>query len=293
MRRFEILAPAKINLTLHVLGKRPDGFHDLSTLMVPIDLADRLELTVGGAEVRVRVPGRPELEGEGNLCAKAARAFSRRFGVEAGVEVVLHKEVPVAAGLGGGSSDAAAVLRVLAHLHGVDLSDPRLVEAALAVGSDVPFFLRCVPALARGRGERLEAAPALPTLHLLIVKPPFGVSAGEAYGALARLRAEAALPPGEERPLPDSIPDAAAAVRLLHNDLEAAVASVHPVAPVRARLEAAGGLGSLMSGSGSCLFTVARDAADASNCSKSFHKEAGERLFVAETLQAPPRLWET
>lgn len=288
----EVLAPAKVNLTLHVLDRRPDGFHDLASLMVPISLADRLEITVGGQDVIVRVPGRPDLEGEGNLCFRAARAFRNHLGLPVGLDVTLHKEIPVAAGLGGGSSDAAAVLRALAHVHGIPLDDPSLHVAALEVGSDVPFFLHDGPAMVHGRGERLSKAPPLPPLHLVILAPPFGVSAAEAYGALARMRATGQLPPGEETPLPPLL-DPETVASCLHNDLQPAVASLHPIAGPLERLGAAGGLGTLMSGSGSCLLLVTRDALQAEKCSKSVHLKQGERVFVAQTLQRAPTLRET
>jgi 4-diphosphocytidyl-2-C-methyl-D-erythritol kinase len=290
VRRYEVEAPAKVNLTLHVLGRRADGFHDIASLFVPIDLADRLEVTVGGETIDVRVPGHPELEGEGNLCAKAARAFAARTGLPAGMRVTLHKHVPVAAGLGGGSSDAAAVLRCLAAAHGLDVDEPRIRAAALDVGSDVPFFLRCEPAVARGRGEILERAPALPPLFLAIVKPPFGVSAAEAYRALAALRSEGRLPGGREVPLPPALHHPDEVLRMLHNDLEPAVATLYPVAEVKERLLAAGARAALMSGSGSCVFLLSGSAAERDLCSKSVRLLPGEGLFAAGTLQRAPAL---
>lgn len=293
MRHYEILAPAKTNLTLHVLGRRPDGFHEIASLLVPISLCDRLEVRVGGAAVRVRVPDAPSLEGDDNLCARAARAFASRTGLPAGVDVLLEKRIPVAAGLGGGSSDAGAVLRCLAHAHGLPEDDPALLAAAADVGSDVPFFLRCRPAVARGRGERLEAAPTIPPLDLLVLKPAFGISAGEAYGLLARLRASGDLPGGREVPLPRSLPDPSAVLRLLHNDLETAVERRWPVAPLRERLLACGAAAAMLSGSGSAVVGYFTDREAREKCSKSIRLARGEGLFPARTLQAPPAVRET
>lgn len=291
---YRVLAPAKVNLTLRVLGRRPDGFHELSSLFAPISLADRLLVRVGGKRIRVRVPGRPELETPDNLCAKAALAFAAETGLPAGVDVVLEKRIPVAAGLGGGSTDAAAVLRCLARAHGLRAGDPRVARAALAVGSDVPFFLRAVPALARGRGETLGPAPLLPDLHLLVVKPPFGVSAGEAYGTLARLRAEGALPPGRDRRLPPSLPDMSAVARALHNDLEAAVLRLHPeLDELRHRLRRAGAGGVLMSGSGSCVFGLFPDAAAARAAGRRLVVRPKEEVLVARALRRGPGVRET
>lgn len=294
VRTYEILAPAKVNLTLRVLDRRSDGFHALSSWMVPLSLCDRLTITVGGTGIRVEVPGRPELSGDDNLCAKAARAFERELGLDASLNVVLEKRIPVAAGLGGGSSDAAAILRCLAHHHGIGADDPRLRAAALAVGSDVPFFLRGEPALARGRGEELEEAPAFPgPLHLVIVKPPFGVSAKEAYETLARLRSEGRLPPGRDEPLPRTLSTPEDVSRLLHNDLEAAVGSLHPIENYVEMLRDTGLIGVRMAGSGSCVFGLARDEAHAARCGASVRIRPNEVVLLAHTLQRGAEVRET
>ncbi|HUK67050.1 MAG TPA: hypothetical protein VLV17_09505, partial [Anaeromyxobacteraceae bacterium] len=153
-------APAKVNLLLRVGPRRADGYHEIVSLMVPLDLSDEVKLRVelgrrGG--VHCRVPGRPELGGAENLAVRAALAFRRLFRVEDRIDILLDKRIPVTAGLGGGSSDAAAVLRMLARAYRVtDRSG--LARAALEVGSDVPFFLGSGPAWARGRGEQLTPA---------------------------------------------------------------------------------------------------------------------------------------
>ncbi|AKU91923.1 4-(cytidine 5'-diphospho)-2-C-methyl-D-erythritol kinase [Vulgatibacter incomptus] len=288
MHVYDAVAPAKVNLTLHVLSKRPDGYHDLASLMVPISLADRLRIEVGeGSAVRVEVPGRPELEGDSNLCAAAARAFARELGSAGSVRVVLDKRVPIAAGLGGGSSDAAAVLRALARHRGVALDDPRLHAAALSVGSDVPFFLRCEAALVGGRGELLLPAPGLPELlAFVIVQAPYGVSAREAYEGLAAMRASGELPPGHDEPLPAALGSAEEVAGILTNDLEAAVSRTRPIGDCKTRLLEAGVLAALMSGSGPSVLGVARDAAHAEACARSLRRAPGEEVHVARTLKA-------
>lgn len=290
MRTFQLLAPAKVNLTLQVLGRRPDGFHELSSLFVPVALYDRLRVRVGGRRIVVRVPGHPELSGPSNLCAKAAEAFARETGLPAGVDVLLEKRIPVAAGLGGGSSDAAAVLRCLSRAHGLRVSDPRVRAAALSVGSDVPFFLRSRPALARGRGEELSPAPALPPLWLVIARPPFGISAAEAYRLLAARRKGRRF---AEVTLPGRFGDAGAVAAALRNDLEAPVAARYPeLARLRRALLAAGALGARMSGSGSCLFGVVPSAGAARRCAGGL-VAPGVKLLVAQTLRRPPPVRET
>ncbi len=286
---YDLLAPAKINLSLHVLGRRDDGFHDIASWMVPISLADRLLVTVGGEEVLVQVPGRPDLEGDENLCAKAAHAFRQELDRPAGVAVVLEKRIPVAGGLGGGSSDAAAILRCLALHHGVPLQDPRLAAAALRVGSDVPFFLQGEAAIASGRGERLEPAPLLEDeLHFLILQPSFGVSAREAYDALAALRASALQPEGFEPPPPRSPAGYAEVIGAMHNDLEPAVATFRPIESCKERLRAAGAPAAMLSGSGSCVFAVARRPEEVEAWARSIRMAPDEGVHLARTLRRAP-----
>lgn len=204
--RLVTLAPAKVNLVLDVGPPRADGYHDLRSLMAPLDLGDAVEVRLSrrAGPVTCRVPGHPDLDGAGNLAARAAEAFRQRFGVDRGVAIRIEKRTPITAGLGGGSSDAAAVLRCLARAFGVRDREA-LAEVALAVGSDVPFFLGRGAAWGAGRGERL-AAEQVPPLHLVLVypaDPALAIRAGEAYAWLdeararpARRRAPAANPSG-------------------------------------------------------------------------------------------------
>jgi 4-diphosphocytidyl-2-C-methyl-D-erythritol kinase len=176
-------APAKVNLTLEVLGRRADGYHDICSVVQAISLAD--ELTFAPApDVTLRCD-EPDLQGPENLVWRAADLLRRSAGVRQGAAIALAKRIPVAAGLGGGSSDAAACLRGLNALWRVDLGVERLMDLAAHLGSDVPFFM--LPrgcALAEGRGERLTPLPPLPRRWLVLVKPPIGISAAAAYGAL-------------------------------------------------------------------------------------------------------------
>ncbi|HTP28496.1 MAG TPA: 4-diphosphocytidyl-2C-methyl-D-erythritol kinase, partial [Anaeromyxobacteraceae bacterium] len=178
-------APAKVNLVLRVGSLRSDGYHDLETLLVPLDLADDVEIRVARGRrgpVSCRVPNRPELDGSGNLAARAAEAFRRRFGVSDRVDIIIEKRIPVIAGLGGGSSDAASVLRALSRVYQIRDREG-LAAAALEIGSDVPFFLAPGPCWATGRGEKLTAAK-VPTLHLVLaypLDPSFAIRAADAY----------------------------------------------------------------------------------------------------------------
>lgn len=251
----ELLAPAKVNLGLSVLYRRPDGYHQLHTLFAALRVGDRLwlEAIPEGIELVVKGQGLPA--DTDNLAYKAARAYLDAAGWPGGVRVVLEKNLPLAAGLGGGSSDAAAVLRALSRLYPAPLELPRL---ALGLGADVPFFLE--PGLAEGRGVGEDLTP-LPPLQvaLLLVNPGIAVSAAEAYQGLTPEMWQpeldvagilAALQAGEEPPY--------------WNTLERAVFRRYPyLKTLKEELRRLGLRGVLMSGSGATLFGLAADLAEA------------------------------
>jgi 4-diphosphocytidyl-2-C-methyl-D-erythritol kinase len=252
-RRMTIDAPAKVNLTLRVLARRADGFHDIETLMAPLDLSDRLEVELKdsvGIEFSCSDPSLP-VDGS-NLVCKAVAAFAAATGRDFGVRIHLEKRIPHGAGLGGGSSDAAAVLRALNELLGAGLSVGDLEKIAASIGSDVAFFIRGVPAICRGRGERVEPVEGVPSAEILLVKPPFPVSTAWAYGAWA----------GAGDKLCETFP-AMLGFMAMGNDLEAPVFSKHLQLPVLKRWLAAqpGVSVAMMSGSGSTVFAVLDGAA--------------------------------
>ena len=179
-----IQAPAKVNLVLRILAKRPDGFHDIETLMVPVSLADELEIDVsGGRGIDLNCDQADLSSGPENLVWRAVEAFREHTGLQFHTRVFLRKNIPHGAGLGGGSSDAAAVLKALDQLHNTRLGETKLEALASTLGSDTPFFMRSCPKLCRGRGELMrDAAEVLPA-KLLLLKPPFPVSTGWAYQA--------------------------------------------------------------------------------------------------------------
>ncbi len=257
----EVAAPAKLNLALHVGPRRADGFHEIASLMVPVTLADHLRaerLAGGGLEVRCEVA-----PGELNLAAKAIRLLEERLERIFDVRLTITKRTPHAAGLGGGSSDAAAALLAVDRLFGLELEPRVLYEVASAVGSDVAFFLWPGPQFATGRGQVLKEV-ALPALHLVIVAPSLPLSARCVY----EWRDEDA-----EVALRDWVPvvrglsgrvaaaqSAADVAALVHNDLEGSVIARHPeVGELRDRLLAAGALAAAMSGSGAAVFGVFDD----------------------------------
>jgi len=247
-------APAKVNLRLDVIRKRPDGYHDLRMLMVRIALFDRitLELTdTPGVQVLCDAPDVPS--GEGNIVWKGATTLLRRRGVDQGVRITIGKGIPAAAGLGGGSSDAATTLAGLNRLLGLGCSNEELREIALPLGADVPFFLFSSPAVAEGVGEILSPAPLLPPCSFVLVNPRIPVPTAWVYQNLQLT----------QRPAEDTFHRSFRTVKdlcaFLSNDLERVTIPAYPVVgDIRDALLGAGCLGALMSGSGPSVFGVCR-----------------------------------
>ena len=285
---FVVHAPAKLNLGLEVLGRRPDGYHDLLTIFQAIGLHDRLTFAPA-RELSLRVVSAPGTEvagGEENLVLRAARALAalaaRRAGSEPGAALTLEKAIPVAAGLGGGSSDAAAALLGLRRLWGFDLPDAQLARLAAGLGADVPFFLRGGTALAADTGDRLTPLPALSGTWFVTLTPPLPVppdktrrlyaalAAGD-YGDGARTRAQAErLRRGE--PLDPG---------LLVNSFDRPLSRLYPeLAAWRARFLDAGAPWVLPSGSGPTLFT-ALPAEDAARAVAAALAGSGAQVHVA------------
>lgn len=250
-----ILAPAKINIGLALLGRRDDGYHELRTLFQAVSLYDRLRLRRARRGVRVLCPSLPGL-GEGNLAHRAAALFFEKTGLSGGVRIDLQKRIPAGGGLGGGSSDAAAALLGCCRLFGVRPAPQQLRDWAAELGSDVPFFLQGGTAVGSGRGEVLEniapfAGPGFALLHL----GPRGLSTAEVYRS---------LPPGALTGATRAFTILLARWRdgdlrrlggALFNDLEAAAFALDPgLAGVKKRFAQAGACGALLCGSGSGVF---------------------------------------
>ena len=271
----QIAAPAKINLNLRVLGRNAaTGYHDIETWMVPLTLADDLRVELTESPGIALTCSDPELDnGSGNLAWKAAELFLRETGQSGGAAIELHKHIPHGAGLGGGSSDAAAVLKALNELAGKPLDGSALQNLAAQLGSDVPFFIRSMPSIARGRGEILQEKPLPAPLDLLLLKPPFPVPTAWAYAAYADRKfcpAEWTAPQ-----LHDGIE--------IFNDLERAVFRKYLLLPVikewllKHSLVAAAG----MTGSGSCMFAILRDPRGTDQLAAEARIEFGDTLWTA------------
>ncbi|MGD1048089.1 MAG: 4-(cytidine 5'-diphospho)-2-C-methyl-D-erythritol kinase [Candidatus Krumholzibacteriaceae bacterium] len=262
----KILASAKLNLYLDVIGRRDDGYHEIETFYQPVSLWD--ELTIEKAPSGVSVEGEDAAVpwNEDNLCHRAARLIIERTGLAGGVRIRVEKGIPPGAGLGGGSSDAAAVLLGVNRLYGCGLPEKDLSELAAAIGSDVPFFLLGRSAIGRGRGEVLEEAPGLAAGWILIVKPEVTISTRWAYQNLNLVLTKGsgtdrltALVEGLQR-FPEAPLEA-------HNSFEAMVREHFPsVSGILEALKAEKPVLSSLSGSGSACFAVfaeEREARDA------------------------------
>jgi 4-diphosphocytidyl-2-C-methyl-D-erythritol kinase len=274
----EINAPAKINLTLRVVRRRDDGFHDIETLIVPIGLNDRLSAApADGWQFECDDPTVPG--DDRNLVVKAARLFFAATGVKENVRVRLEKRIPHGAGLAGGSSDAAAALRLLDCFYSTRLDRNELIRMAAELGSDVPVFIDGVAAWCRGRGEIVEPVPFRETIPLLLLKPPFGVPTPWAYKhwrdsrPLAGVRYDAQVFPWGA----------------LENDLERPVFEKYLLLAtmkewLRAQPEAAG---AMMSGSGATMFAILRETGLGAALAERARAMFGESLWVCETGTLP------
>ena len=253
MEPLTLYAPAKVNLTLTVGDRRPDGYHDVSTVMQAVGLYDTLILTHGGAGLTLTCTDPAVPSDATNLVLRAAGRFFEETKLPVpDLHLHLRKRIPSQAGLGGGSSDAASTLLALRTLYAPSLPDVQLEHMAAALGSDVPFFIRGGTALARGRGEHLTPMPRLRDGWFVIVKPPEGFSTPAMYRRLDD------LPP--EPPRPDAMPAALAAgdiravAAALYNSFERAVPQDSAVWDIERALRAHGALAALLSGSGSAVF---------------------------------------
>lgn len=260
-----IAAPAKINWFLSVLGRRDDGYHEIESLMQCVSLYDRIEIEP--SDDLLLVSDLP-LPAEENLVYRAALLLREWAGIRRGARIRLFKGIPAAAGLGGGSSDAAATLTALSRFWELNLAQERLREIGARLGSDVPFFIDAVPAVVSGRGETI--APVLLTResHLVIAKPPVDVSTAWAYAALGGKLTKKRIDIKLFCHAFDS-GDYGTVARLAVNDLEEAVAGTYPViGELKAMLAAEGALFAAMSGSGSAVFGVFPDGAAAVRASE-------------------------
>jgi 4-diphosphocytidyl-2-C-methyl-D-erythritol kinase len=277
-------APAKVNLFLEVTARRADGYHELRTLLVAVSLFDALSFAPDGS-IRLSCTDPNLGTGPENLVVRAAEVLRRHAGIRAGAAIALTKRIPVAAGLGGGSSDAAATLVGLNRLWKLRLGRDELIRLAAELGSDVPFFLRRPAAWCTGRGEVVTPWAIGRRLHLVLACPPFGMKTPDVYRRVSVPKRPVGSAAVMEAVAAGDVEDVA---RHLHNRLQGPALALRPeLNEWLDRLAATRPLGRLVSGSGSTVFALARDVADARRIATAVRPWAttvGGRVVTARTL---------
>jgi 4-diphosphocytidyl-2-C-methyl-D-erythritol kinase len=276
-------APAKVNLWLRVFRGDATGYHPLDTLFCAIDLSDRIEITQAAEGIKLHVHGADLGSAESNLVHRAAREYYHEIGTAPSVEITLHKRIPAGAGLGGGSSDAATTLHALQEMHEHRLPEQDLFALAARLGSDVPFFLCRSPlAHAKGRGEILNAWPALPQRHVLVVMPGFSISTRDAYQWL-----------DDSGVLHESKDGGARAgswsdvEQIAVNDFERVLFPKFPgLLQLRDALRQTGARIALVSGSGSAVFGVYENSSQVKHARNDLASRFGDiSIFTARTME--------
>jgi 4-diphosphocytidyl-2-C-methyl-D-erythritol kinase len=278
-------APAKINLFLRITGRRKDGYHELDSIFIPLTLCDRVQIELRPSATRsvtVRCDADNLPNDQRNLAYRAAVDFLEAFQVDGQIMIDLKKRIPVGAGMGGGSSDAGAVLRMMATMCRVSDAS-RLVALALRLGADVPFFLNPVPARVGGVGERVTPLERFPRLHLVLAAPAIEVSTAEVFGALQPHQWSGAASAKDVR----KIIAAEFEPGLLVNDLAKVATTKWPaIGNLLLQLNQAGATAAAMTGSGSAVFGIFPTAAAAEIAAKEVGSGAPDtRVFVVESYQ--------
>jgi len=281
-----LASPAKINLFLHVTGRRPDGYHQLFSLMCCISIQDRIRMEFHGNGMAVECTHSGVPLDDTNLALNAARAFYAACAdlPAAGLRIRIDKRIPVAAGLGGGSSNAAAVLTGLNAYHGNPLSESELSAVGLSLGADVPFFLFGRPALATGVGEHLEPFDMVTDYHLVLVFPGFPVSTAMVFSQL-----NLGLTNREKKPTKALLKNKGfIAPQHLHNDLETVTLKKYPdIEKAKIWLCDLGALGALMSGSGPSVFGLFEDEQAAREAADILREQSSWQVFATRLVLDP------
>ena len=280
-----VKAPAKINLFLRVVGRRPDGYHEIESFMQKVELSDQLHLFAVGEKISLACPNSSLPEDEGNLVFRAAQLFFKTVGKQPGVRIVLEKNIPVAAGLGGGSSDAAAALHGLNRLFAGNLTQGQLQEMALNLGADVPFFVKpCSAALATGIGERLQEAEPLTDIWIILLNPGFPVSTKWVYENLPLTTNTNPYILARGRKLPeDFFSNLLALTAEQGNDLEAVTVKRYPqIGEIKETMKQAGAAAALMSGSGPTVFGLFLSEKTATNSLGILTRQYGKNVFLTK-----------
>lgn len=280
MQILNLKAPAKVNYLLDVIRRRPDGYHELRMVMQRINLCDEIAISLTDSPTVAVTCGRDGVpDGPDNIAWKAARIMLDLSGFNKGADIVITKNIPVAAGLGGGSSDAATVLMGFNELLNLSLPDKRLMEIGVSLGADVPFFIFKNTALAEGIGEKLSAMPDMPKVWILIINPGVHVSTAWVYRSL-ELTNDRVL-----STLPQFYRTGEDICSIFNNDLESVTIPAFPViADIKKLMLQYGSIGSMMSGSGSTVFGIFSNKKEAENAGRQISTGTDWYTAVVETL---------
>ncbi len=275
------LSPAKINLFLHIRGKRKDGYHDLFSLMCCISLYDTIHLNFHQKRTTITCSSKEIPEDESNLAFRAANLFFKASGIQEGVGIDIEKKIPVGAGLGGGSSNAASVLLSLNRFYDSLFTQDELMEMGLSLGADVPFFVFGKPAVATGIGEQLDHYNRLKPYHILIINPGYPVSTAEVYENL-----NLGLTKCEKNFNSNSFNEQGFdAGKHLCNDLETVTLKMQPdIKTIKKSLIRYGAEGALMTGSGPTVFSLFSDSRQAETAYRSLTQYSSENKFLADMI---------
>lgn len=262
MKSIELLSPAKVNMSLHVVARRPDGYHDLSMVMTRVSLYDEIKLTLKDRGISLSCDNPSVPKNEENIAWKAAESLIKKKKLETGIHIDIKKRIPMGGGLGGGSSNAASVLMGLNSLTDSRTSSEELIEIGLKLGADVPFFIFKGPALAEGVGERLRPIEGLPKLWLILINPGINVPTGEIFGRFnLGLTKE-----GKNLNITRFNHSLSTVCSNMTNDLENVTFEIYPaVQEAKDLLVRYGAMAALMSGSGSTVFGLYKDRKKAEN----------------------------
>ena len=273
-------SPAKVNLYLRVLRKREDGYHDILSLMQRISLCDEMTFAPAGGGIAVRCPGTALPEDEGNIVYRAAAAFFSRIGTSPGIEITILKRIPIAAGLGGGSSNAATTLMTLNEMYGSPMTREELMRIGTGLGADVPFFIFGKTAWASGIGDRFMETPSFPPFWFVLINPGFAISTKLVYQGLNFGLTKQGI--NYSIPCFSTKEDV---IGGLTNDLEKVTVKLHPILDeIKALLLANGARGALMSGSGPTVFGIFTDRESAGIAEKNLGQGTRWRVFGAQSL---------
>ncbi len=290
MNKLVLKSPAKVNLYLNLLRKRSDGYHEVETVIQAIDLCDELTLEETADDISISSDD-PDLPTDGaNLAYRAARLLVEKLGINKGVRIFIKKRIPQAAGLGGGSGNAATTLVGLNRLWDLDLGRQRLAEFGKSLGTDVPFFVSCeATALCTGRGEEVRGLSSRTIWYCLVV-PPIRVYTQDVYSRVRYGSVGLTRPHNDVRMLVQSLEegDLQSIKPLLYNGLSQAVKELAPIVPkVMELMKSLGAERVSMSGSGPCCFSLCHDRKEAVDLAAKISSLGEWRTFVARTLQGP------